>query len=138
MRDLRSNTKKIWYATYQEKTPIYDENGDFTGDYDAGYSKPESVRVNLSATRGTQGFTGTGASNEYFGADVKYDRIISTSKMNLPLDEYTLIWTKAPTKRAGTDEWDYEKADYHVVAVAQGVKHMKYAIRSRQLKRAAE
>lgn len=131
MRDLRSNTKKIWYATYQEKTPVYDENGDFTGDYETGYSKPVSFRANLSATRGTQGFTGTGASNEYFGADIKYDRIISTSKMDLPIDEHTLIWTRTPaTKQDGSI--DYNKADYKVKAVAQGILHMKYAVQSRQ------
>lgn len=136
MRDLRSNTKKLWYATYQEKTPVYDEYGDFTGDYQEGYSEPVAFRANLSATRGTQGFTGTGASYDYFGTDIKYDRIISTSNMNLPLDEYCLIWTKKPVKKAGSDEIDYDKADYRITAVAQGINHMKYAVRSRQITRA--
>jgi len=132
VRDLRSNSKKLWYATYSEKTPVYDENGDFTGDYEPGYSKPVTFRANLSATRGTQGFTGTGASNYYFGEDIKYDRIISTSRMDLPLDEYTLIWTNAPAKKQdGTV--DYNSADYKVKAVAHGISHMKYAIQSRQL-----
>lgn len=136
MRDLASNSKKLWYATYQDKTPVYDENNDFTGDYTSGYSDPVMFRANLSATRGTQGFTGTGASNEYFGADVKYDRIISTSRMDLPIDEYCLIWTKEPVKIAGEDKYDYDKADYHVTAVAEGIHHMKYAVRSRQLNKA--
>ena len=138
MRDLASNSKKLWYATYQDKTPVYDENNDFTGDYTSGYSDPVMFRANLSATRGTQGFTGTGASNEYFGADVKYDRIISTSRMDLPIDEYCLIWTKKPATNTvnGAEVIDYDKADYHVTAVAEGVHHMKYAIRSRQLKKA--
>ena len=138
MRDSASNSKKLWYATYQNKTPVYDENNDFTGDYTSGYSAPVPFRANLSATRGTQGFTGTGASNEYFGADIKYDRIISTSRMDLPIDEYTLIWTKTPAtkKVGGVDVIDYDKADYHVTAVATGVRHMKYAVRSRQLNKA--
>lgn len=134
MRDLRSNTKKLWYSLYQEKTKVYDENGDFTGDYDEGYSEPVAFRANLSATRGTQGFTGTGASNEYFGSDIKYDLIISTSNMDLPIDEYSLIWIKAPAKKP-SGETDFEKAEYHVTAVARGIHHMKYAIRSRQLNR---
>ena len=137
MRDLRSNTRKLWYSLYQEKTKVYDENGDFTGDYEEGYAEPVAFRANLSATRGTQGFTGTGASNEYFGSDVKYDLIISTSNMDLPIDEYSLIWTKTPAKTA-SGETDFEKAEYHVTAVARGIHHMKYAIRSRQLNKAGD
>ena len=136
MRDLRSNTRKLWYSLYQSKTKVYDENGDFTG-YEEGYSEPVAFRANLSATRGTQGFTGTGASNEYFGSDVKYDLIISTSNMDLPIDEYSLVWTKTPAKTA-SGETDFEKAEYHVTAVARGIHHMKYAIRSRQLNKAGD
>lgn len=122
----------MWYATFSQKEPVLDENGDFTGEYAPSYSEPVPFRANLSATRGTQGFTGTGASNDYFGTDIKYDRIISTSRMDLPLDEYCLIWTKTPaTKQDGSV--DYDKAEYRITAVAQGVQHMKYAIRSRQL-----
>ena len=134
MRDLLSNTKQLWYSLYQSKTKVYDENGDFTGDYTEGYSEPVAFRANLSATRGTQGFTGTGASNEYFGSDIKYDLIISTSNMDLPIDEYSLVWTREPGLD-GSGNTDFETADYHVTAVARGIRHMKYAIRSRQLNR---
>lgn len=132
MRDLVSNTKRMWYATYQSKTPVFDDNGDFTGEYEEGYNEPVEFRANLSATRGTQGFTGTGASYDYFGADVKYDRIISTCRMNLPLDEYTLVWIKQPAlKQDGST--DFGSADFRITAVATGIDHMKYAVRSRQL-----
>lgn len=132
MRDLASNTKRLWYSLYQGKQKVYDSNGDFTGQYTEAYTEPVMIRANLSATRGTQGFTGTGASNDYFGSNVRYDRIISTCRMDLPINEHTVIWTHQPQEQAGGG-YDYESAEYRVTAVAVGVQHTKYAIRSRQL-----
>ena len=130
MRDLLSNCKDLWYATYTGETATVDSNGDLTGDHSASYSAPVHIKANLSATRGTQGFTGTGASYDYFGADIKYDLIISTSRMDLPINEYTLVWTSPPAMIG--DTVDYTKAGYRVTAVARGIHHMKYAIRSLQ------
>ena len=146
MRDLLSNTKPIWYAVYEGKTKEY-VNGDFTGKYIKTYGYPVKKRMNLSATRGTQGFTGTGAATDYFGANVRYDRILSTHRMDLPINEHTLIWTKKPagmpddpptttTTTTGTTTpivIDYDSAEYKVTAVAVGVDHTKYAIRSLQV-----
>ena len=132
MRDLLSNTRDIWYSLYQGKTKEVDENGDYTGETTESYTKPVKVKLNLSATRGTQGFTGTGLSYDYFGADVKYDLILSTCRMNLPINEYTLVWTKEP-EVDGEGYADPNTAQYRVTAVARGLHHMKYAIRSRNL-----
>lgn len=130
MRDLVANTRDLWYATYSSVEDAVDENGDYTGEQTVAYSKPVHFKANLSATRGTQGFTGTGASYDYFGADIKYDLIISTANMDLPINEYSLIWVKQPKKVNG--QYDYSTADYTVKAVARGLHHMKYAIRSLQ------
>lgn len=130
MRDLNSNTKNVWYALYEGKTKVYDENGDLTGDMDKKYSEPIKKRLNVSATRGTQGFTGTGLSFDYFGADIKYDRILSTSIMDLGIDEHTLVWLHEP-RLDENGEVDYHEAEFRVTAVAEGLHHMKYAIRSR-------
>ena len=131
MRDLHSNTREMWYALYTGKTEVVDAHGDYTGDKVASYAEPVSFRANLSATRGTQGFTGTGSSYDYFGADIKYDLIISTSNMDLPLNEYSLVWTHEP-ERDGGGAVDYSQAEFRVTAVARGLHHMKYAIRSLQ------
>ena len=121
----------MWYALYTGQTDAVDENGDYTGDQTVSYSEPVQFEANLSATRGTQGFTGTGASNDYFGADIKYDLIISTAQMDLPLDEHSLIWVKEPeTDTLGNV--NYDSAGFYVKAVARGLHHMKYAIRSLQ------
>ena len=133
MRNLKSNNRTMWYATYQGVTDAVDANGDITGEPTVSYSEPVQFEANLSATRGTQGFTGTGASYDYFGADIQYDLIISTAQMDLPLDEYSLIWTKEPRVVDGVV--DYDSADFTVKAVARGLHHMKYAIRSLQQNR---
>lgn len=128
MRNLRANTRKLWYATYQGQRNVLDDNGDITGDIETVYSEPVAFRANLSATRGTQGFTGTGATYDYFGADIDYHLIISTANMNLPIDEYSLIWKHEPDVD-GNNNVDYSKADYRVTSVARGLMHMKYAIK---------
>lgn len=127
MRNLKSNNRTMWYATYQGVTDAVDANGDITGEHTVSYSEPVQFEANLSATRGTQGFTGTGASYDYFGADIQYDLIISTAQMDLPLDEFSLIWTNEPSVVNGVV--DYDSADFTVKAVARGLYHMKYAIR---------
>ena len=131
MRDLRVNSRDLWYATYLGVEEETDSNGDYTGEKKQLYSAPVWFRANLSATRGTQGFTGTGSSYDYFGADVKYDLIISTAQMDLPINEYSLVWDAEPEIDAN-DLVDYSKAKYRVKAVARGLHHMKYAIQTLQ------
>ena len=43
MRNCRKNERHMWYALYEGKKPVYDENGDYTGDDTVGYSAP--VRI---------------------------------------------------------------------------------------------
>ena len=145
MRNLKANNRTMWYALYQGVTDAVDANGDLTGEPTVSYSEPVQFEANLSATRGTQGFTGTGASYDYFGADIQYDLIISTAQMNLPFDEYTLIWRTEPPYTVVEETvngvkttrkvYDFSSAEFRVKAVARGLYHMKYAIRSLQQNR---
>ena len=132
MRDLLSNTRDIWYAVYLGETDAVDDSGDITGEKVENYAEPVKVKLNLSATRGTQGFTGTGLSYDYFGADVKYDLILSTARMDLPINEYSLIWDSEP-ETDGNGNVLFNRAKFRVTAVARGLHHMKYAVRTRQM-----
>lgn len=129
MRNLIRNNRKMWYATFANVVKKVDASGDYTGDDTSEYGNPVEFHANLSATRGTQGFTGTGASADYFGADIDYALIISTAQMDLPIDEHTLIWTSQPIPDGTTGLVDPETAQYIVTAVARGLYHMKYAIK---------
>lgn len=127
MRNNIRNNKTMWYATYRGTVIEHDENGDITGDDTIEYVEPVEFHANLSATRGTQGFTGTGSTVDYFGANIDYSLIISTAEMDLPIDEYSLVWTEQPVLVDG--KADPETAQYVVNAVARGKYHMKYAIK---------
>ncbi len=127
MRNNIRNNKTMWYATYRGNVIEHDENGDITGDDTIEYVEPVEFHANLSATRGTQGFTGTGSTVDYFGANIDYSLIISTAEMDLPIDEYSLVWTEQPVLVDG--KADPETAQYVVNAVARGKYHMKYAIK---------
>ena len=128
MRDLRSNTRKLWYSNSKGLEDVLDEYGFPTGDPKKVITDPVMFRANLSATRGTQGFTGTGESNDYFGSDIDYSLIISTSRMDLPIAEDTIIWNAEPQKTED-DEWDCNTNAFRVTAVARGLHHMKYAVK---------
>ena len=128
MRDLRSNTRKLWYSNSERLVDTLDEYGFPTGDQKKVMTDPVMFRANLSATRGTQGFTGTGESNDYFGSDIDYSLIISTSRMDLPIAEDTIIWNAEPQKTED-GEWDCNTNAFRVTAVARGLHHMKYAVK---------
>lgn len=130
MRNLVANNRPLWYSLYLGETPVLDENGDYTGEVQQSYSEPVKFMANLSATRGTQGFTGTGSTFDYFGADIDYSLIISTADMTLPIDEYSLIWDVEPATD-GQGNVDFSKARFNVTAVARGLVQMKYAIKRR-------
>ena len=121
MRDLLANTKRLWYSVYKGKQPIIDENGDFTGEYIESYGEPVAFRANISPAKGS-------SEADVFGASITYSKTISTANMNLPIDEYSLIFDKEP-ERKEDDTVDFEKAQYEVVAVARGLYHVKYAIK---------
>lgn len=129
MRNLIRNNRTMWYATFTDIVKGVDGNGDYTGDDIAEYVAPVEFHASLSATRGTQGFTGTGASVDYFGADIDYALIISTAQMDLPIDEHSLIWITQPVIDEQTGLVDPQTAEFIVTAVARGLYHMKYAIK---------
>ena len=115
------NTKKVWYAFYEDDSDVIDENGDYTGESKAGYSEPHFTRANISPSRGS-------VENDIFGTNVSYSNTMSTSKMNLGIDEHTLLWDEEPGLLEN-GKADPETAKYRVVAIARGHYHIHYALR---------
>lgn len=122
MRSLKRNQQKLYYATYNNKIPITDENGDFTGDYEAGYSAPVSFYANVSPAKGS-------SQEEVFGKSLDYSRTVVTCDMTLPIDEFSLIWidTEPILNADGTVNGD--SADYSVVQVARSLNSVAYALK---------
>lgn len=109
MRNLRKNQRGMWYSLYNKKIPILDENGDETGDYKTGYSPPVFFQASLSSGKGA-------VKTNVFGVDVDYTRTMSTTDMDLPITETSLVWyeTKPVLLEDGTA--DPNSADYEVAA----------------------
>lgn len=123
MRNLRKNTKKLWYSNYNGYIPILDENGDETGDYDSGYDAPVLFYASLSASRGN-------AYADVFGTNLDYSRTLSTVE-NLPIKEESLIWKSKPgTNADGTV--NKESADYTVAGIADGLNGLVVALKARK------
>ena len=122
MRNLKRNTRKLWYSNYTEYVPIIDENGDETGDYDIGYSPPDFFYASLSASRGN-------AYADMFGTNLNYTRTASTVE-NLPIKEESIVWTSEPVLNAdGTV--DKDSADYTVAGIADGINGLVIALKAR-------
>lgn len=110
MRDLKRNQQTIWYALLnvsEEK----DEWGNTHGV--KGYGDLIECKMTLSANKGE-------ASAQAFGAELKYDREMSTHDMSCPIDEYSHLWLDG---RKTTDTHNYI-----VKAVSKSLNCIRYAI----------
>lgn len=125
MRDLKKNNRKMYYATYTGKKPILDSSGDETGDYDSTYSAPEVFYANLSPGKGS-------AQAAVFGTDIDFTRSISTTDMNLPITETSLVWYETEPVLLDDGKADPTSANYEVVAPpADGLNELVIALKAR-------
>ncbi|RGC24864.1 hypothetical protein DWX41_20865 [Hungatella hathewayi] len=125
MRSLKKNKSTLYYALYNEKKEIVDENGDFTGEYIVGYSAPEFFNANLSAGKGS-------AQADIFGVNVDFTRTISTTDLSLPITETSLVWYETEPKLLKDGTADPDSADYKVAAPpAAGLNELVIALKAR-------
>lgn len=85
MRTLNRNKQTFYYALYTGVSPISDEYGNLTGEYESVYEKPNRYRANISAAKGE-------TITEQFGESEGYDRVIVMDKNCPPIDEHTILW----------------------------------------------
>ena len=111
MRDLQRNKQTVWYSL-RNVTVDADEWGNTVDIKD--YGKPVKMQLSVSANKGS-------ISAQAFGADLNYDREMSTHDMRCPIDEYTRLWLDG---RNIADTHNYE-----VVAVSRSLNCIRYAIR---------
>ena len=115
----------MWYSLYNKKIPILDENGDETGDYETGYSPPVFFKASLSSGKGS-------AQANVFGVEIDYSRTISTTEMDLPITETSLVWYETTPVLLLDGTADPNSADYEVAAPpADGLNVLVIALRKR-------
>lgn len=125
MRSLKKNKNTLYYALYNGKEEVVDENGDFTGEYIIGYSAPVVFYANISAGKGS-------AQADIFGVNVDFTRTISTTDLSLPITETSLVWYETKPKILEDGRADPESADYKVAAPpAVGLNELIIALKAR-------
>ena len=85
MRCMERNKTRLFYALYTTKTPMRDDYGNLTGEYDVQHGKPMEFSANISAAKG-------GTTTRQFGENESYDKVIVRD-------------ADAPPKSMATESW---------------------------------
>lgn len=111
MRDCRRNQTTIAYAlrNVSAEKDSWGNTDDVTT-----YGEPVEMKISVSGDKGE-------ASAEAFGADIQYERQMSTHDMSCPIDEYSRLWLD------GRDT--AETHNYEVAAVSKSLNCIRYAVR---------
>lgn len=108
MRNLRRDQTTIYYSLYQK-----DAKTDKYGNKIGGYTEPTKLDISLSVVSGQ-------TENNIFGKNVDYDREMSTTDINCPIDEYSKLWVGIDTSKP---------SNYTVIKVATSKRQKRYAIK---------
>ena len=120
MRCLARNKSVFYYALFNSKNEIRDDNGLFTGSYELKYGKPVKEMANVSAARGETNM-------RQFGENVPYDKVIVMEDPHVDIDEYAILWVdKLPVLNVdGTTDTPH---DYIVKQVARSLNSVSLAV----------
>lgn len=121
MRSLERNKKTIYYALYSSKTPVYDDDGNDTGETIAGYSKPVKFKIRVSPSKGE-------TEENVFGKSLDYDKVLYTADKTFPIDEYSILWIDRMPE-INPDGSTNTKHDYEVKRVAKDLNEWLFAIK---------
>ena len=119
MRCLTRNKRRFYYALFNSKNELVDENGYFTGDYELKYGNPVCAMANISAAKGE-------ATTRQFGEELIYDKVVVMDNPRTEIDEYAVMWIDStPVLEAdGTTHTPY---DYVVKQVARSINSVSIA-----------
>lgn len=119
MQSLEQNKQTLYYALFAGLTDAVDALGNKTGGKVKSYGDATPFRANVSAARGT-------ADAEQFGINDDYERTITTSDLNCPISEDTILWIGiSPTDGSGGEI----PHNYKVTRVARSLNSITYAIK---------
>lgn len=118
--DLPMNQVPFYYQTYEGEIPVLDEDGYETGETEKKYSNPVPVKARVSPNSGN-------AKESPFGADIVYDKAISTVQ-HLPIDEYSRLFIEVVPELDGDGSTKTEP-DYKCVCVKHDLHRSVWAIR---------
>lgn len=121
MKCLNRNRQLFFCAEYESKTPVKDEYGNQTGEYELHYGLPKPYYGNISAAKGEM-------AARQFGEAESYDRIIVMDGRDTQIDEYSRLWVdERPVLMEG--DTVFPPHDYEVKKVARSLNSISIAIR---------
>ena len=85
MRCMTRNKVTFFYALYEERTPVEDEYGNLTGEYEVKHGNPTEGKANISAAKGE-------TQTRQFGENESYDKVVVMDNEAPPIDEYSVLW----------------------------------------------
>lgn len=116
-RNATINTRTMFYALYGKKIEIGDEF-----EKRIGYFEPTKFNACLSTGQ-------SNAEESPFGANISYDRVISTVE-SLPIDENSIIWINTKPTYLEDGSVDGSTADYKVAAPPlDGLNSLRIAVK---------
>ena len=120
MRCLFRNTRKIYYSKIVCKKELKDEYGNNSGEYEVIYTNPIRCRGNVSAAQGEM-------ETRQFGDTESYDKVIVLDNVNIPIDEYSILWVDSlpVINEDGTTNTPH---DYIVKKIARSLNSVSIAI----------
>lgn len=120
MRCLARNKSVFYYALFNSKNEIRDDDGFFTGGYELKYGNPVKEMANISAARGETNM-------RQFGENIPYDKVIVMEEPNVAIDEYAILWVdRLPVlNEDGTTNTPH---DYVVKQVARSLNSVSLAV----------
>ena len=85
MRCMTRNKVKFYYALYEGREPILNEQGRKTGQYKVIHGNPIEEYANISAAKGE-------TQTRQFGENESYDKVIVMDFITPPIHEYSILW----------------------------------------------
>lgn len=120
MRCLAKNKQKFYYALFNSKSEVTDENGYFTGEYALNYGKPKAAKANISAAKGE-------TTIRQFGEDIPYDKVVVMDDPTTLIDEYAILWIDVMPV-LNPDGTTNTPHDYVVKQVARSLNSVSIAV----------
>ena len=121
MRCLNRNKVSFYYANIIGSEEVTDENGYKTGETRLIYDKPKELTANISVAKGEVVF-------QLFGGNESYDKIIVSDDVNIPINEYSVLWIDTVPLFDEISKEVITPNDYIVKKIARSLNSISIAV----------
>lgn len=123
MRTVQRDKRPVAYAFYSDAQELVDDEGNYTGEYDVGYTEPVKALMNVSGGRGQ-------ADIALFGLTQTFARTATTEDLTTAWNTDMVFWVESDP--------DTEPYDYRVVAISRTINQVVLALAEVERQRTSE